>query len=104
MSGEPFEWSTVPNTTIPALRYRLVEIARLQQRVDNGVWLASLRHPDGRTQTRACSSFEAGRAGCEAWAERHRAALTSKIDADWADARRSVHGVPHRPATSLHGQ
>jgi hypothetical protein len=41
-------------------------VAYLDQRID-GEWFARM---DSRT--RACSSYDAGRAGCEAWVARHQ--------------------------------
>lgn len=52
-----------------ALAYKGDEVARMSDKVGGG-WLALLRFPDGRTVHRECSSYVAGRAGIEAWAER----------------------------------
>lgn len=66
-----------------SLQIRGYEVARLGQRVD-GVWLASIARQlsGGRGRTRVCTSYEAGRAGCEMWAQRHQEALAA-----WAAAQ-----------------
>lgn len=59
------------------LKYGEIEVCRLERRAP-GVWVAFLyRLPAGlgATTKRDCTSFEAGQAGCIAWAERHRAAI-----------------------------
>ena len=51
-----------------------VEVARMMDRVD-GTWFALLRYRGREAVTRDCTNFEAGRAGCETWARRHRFVL-----------------------------
>lgn len=69
-----------PPTSLRAHGY---EVARLDQRVD-GTWLATTRrhldYPYHRTHV--CQSFDTGKAGCEAWAQRHDEALLA-----WARAK-----------------
>lgn len=58
-------------------------VASLIDRVD-GSWFALLdtqRGMDGRQTSRLCSSFEAGRRGCELWAIRHEARLRAEVAA-----------------------
>lgn len=57
------------------------QVASMQQRVD-GSWLAKLSPEDGLHAPlllRPCSSFDAGRRGCEIWALRHEQALRRKV-------------------------
>lgn len=57
------------------------QVASMQQRVD-GSWLARLSPEDGvhaPLRLRSCSSFDAGRRGCEMWALRHEHALRRKV-------------------------
>lgn len=49
------------------------------ERLD-GSWFAVLRYPGREAVQRPCASYEAGRAGCEAWAGRHRAALQTHAE------------------------
>ena len=55
------------------------EVARMVERLD-GSWFAVLRYPDREAVQRPCTSYEAGRAGCEAWASRHRVALEAHAE------------------------
>lgn len=66
-----------------SLQIRGYEVARLGQRVD-GTWLATVRRnlPPELQRTHVCASYESGRAGCEAWAQRHAAQLEA-----WASGR-----------------
>jgi len=60
-----------------------VQVASMQQRID-GSWLARLSPEDGvhaPLLLRPCSSFDAGRRGCELWALRHERALRRKAAA-----------------------
>jgi hypothetical protein len=50
------------------------EVARVTERLSGG-WLAILRYPNREPVTRPCTSYSAGRAGCEAWSRRHGEAL-----------------------------
>ena len=50
------------------------EVARMVDRVGGG-WFALLRYPGRPPVRRPCTSLEGGKAGCEAWAHRHRAVL-----------------------------
>lgn len=83
MLPDGFAWQSIfgPAGSGPedALAYRRFEVARVTDKVGGG-WLALLHYPDGRRVTRDCTSYEAGRAGCEAWAIRHQAALMARID------------------------
>lgn len=57
------------------------QVANLQQRLD-GSWLAYLylrTGLDAPLVSRSCSSFDAGRRGCEMWALRHEAALRARV-------------------------
>jgi len=57
------------------------QVACLQQRLD-GSWLARLHLRTGLDAplvTRSCTSFDAGRRGCETWALRHEAALRARV-------------------------
>ena len=62
-----------------ALAYNGTEVARMSDKVGGG-WLALLRYPDGRTVHRECTNYAAGRAGIEAWAERHQDALIAHCE------------------------
>lgn len=56
-------------------------VASMQQRID-GPWLAYLYLESGIETpllTRPCTSFEAGRRGCELWALRHERALRKRV-------------------------
>lgn len=55
------------------------EVARMVERLD-GSWFAVLRYPDREAVQRPCTSYEAGRAGCETWASRHRVALEAHAE------------------------
>lgn len=58
-------------------------VASLIDRVDGG-WFALLdtqRGMDGKQTKRLCTSFEAGRRGCELWAIRHEARLRAEVSA-----------------------
>lgn len=57
------------------------QVASMQQAID-GSWLARLSPDDGLHAPlllRSCSSFDAGRRGCEIWALRHEEALRRKV-------------------------
>lgn len=57
------------------------QVASMQQRVD-GTWLARLTPEEGvhaPLLLRSCSSFDAGRRGCEMWAFRHEQLLRRKV-------------------------
>lgn len=59
--------------------------AQLMRRLDGG-WMATLApfaEPFGPWRTRLCSSFEAGKAGIEAWAVRHEALLRAQAVLAW---------------------
>lgn len=75
MLPEGFSWQAryQYDTQQTALVYRGKQVAMLLDRVDGG-WFSRLwcHWPiDAPLVTRQCSSFEAGRAGIEAWACRH---------------------------------
>jgi hypothetical protein len=60
------------------------QVAMLLERVD-GSWFARLWAHWPITAplvTRPCSSFEAGRAGVEAWARRHEGRIRREVQAD----------------------
>ena len=50
------------------------EVARLDERIGGG-WMATLRPPGHSHVIKRCTDQATGRAGCEAWARRHIAAL-----------------------------
>ena len=83
MLPDGFAWQCITGTAghgrPDALAFRQYEVARVTDRIDGG-WLALLHYPDGRRVVRHCTSYEAGRAGCEAWAARHEAALRARIE------------------------
>lgn len=92
MLPDGFEW-------VPRYQYAREEIAlaldgehvaSLLHRLD-GSWYARLeiqRPIDAPLVTRSCTSFEAGKAGCEAWACRHEARLRAEVAAVLAGRRR----------------
>jgi hypothetical protein len=89
-----FTWQPLSERcTDPVLTCRTIEVARLTTKVSTGEWIAILRYPNGESVWRPCSSYEAGRAGIEAWAERHREAIVADIEARFADFRRQVPGI-----------
>lgn len=66
------------------------QVAMLLQRVD-GTWFARLevqRPFEEPLVKRPCTSFEAGKAGCEMWACRHEARLRAEVAAVLAGRRR----------------
>ncbi len=65
-------------------------VAYLDQRIDGG-WFARM---DNRT--RPCSSFAAGRAGCEAWVTRHQEQLRAAA----AECEASLPRMPWIPRAS----
>ena len=69
------------------------EVARLCSRLD-GTWYAALNqhypHGDGERRDVPCRSFEAGKAGCEAWATRHMARLLAETSTAWERVRDRV--------------
>ena len=75
MLPEGFEWWSIYGPggagDTNALAYRMHPLARLNEKVVGG-WIATLRYPEGRSVTRQCTSYAAGRAGIEAWADKHR--------------------------------
>lgn len=74
------------------LRWRGTEVARLWQHIGTGAWFAILdQHlPWNRRRDVACTDLERGRAGVEAWAQRHSDRLAREIAA-WSLAH-----PPHR--------
>ena len=69
------------DTLLTGLFLHGVQVASMQQRVD-GSWLARLSPEDGLHAPlllRPCSSFDAGRRGCELWALRHEQLLRRKV-------------------------
>lgn len=55
------------------------EVARMVERLD-GTWFALLRYPGRKAVIRDCTSYAKGKAGCEAWARRHRAELEADAE------------------------
>lgn len=78
MLPDGFRWQSIYGPAGPEPRDALAclgtEVARIDARIDGG-WVATLRYADGHSVIRRCSSYEAGRAGCEAWAGRHQEEL-----------------------------
>lgn len=68
--------------TLPTGLFLFGEIvASLHERVDGG-WVAHLdlgRGMEAMPVTRSCTSFEAGRRGCEIWALRHQRELRERV-------------------------
>ena len=74
------------------LRYGVMEVARLDERVD-GTWFASLyRHLpyEQRPEPRDCTSYTTGRSGCEEWARRHEAEIAEALER-WRTESRGRH-------------
>jgi hypothetical protein len=84
-----------------SLQVHRYEVAFLHQHID-GTWLATLGShlPSEARRTRRCSSFEAGRAGCEAWAARHAAQLVAWAEAEHARWAAGQTWRPAQPAAS----
>ena len=87
-------------------------VAFLIDKVDGQSWFASLdvhRGMDHPLRIRHCTSFEAGRLGCEVWASRHverlRREVAAKIAARPANrwAARSARSVTTGAAASREG-
>lgn len=83
MLPEGFQWQPrwQYDTQLTALTLDGVQVAALLDRVD-GSWFARLWAHHGIEAplvTRPCTSFEAGRAGIEAWACRHEARLREEV-------------------------
>lgn len=59
-----------------------VEVARLNQRIDDRTWWISLNNQRDREFRKdvICSSYEQGKAGAEIWAERHQDRLRAEVD------------------------
>jgi hypothetical protein len=89
MLPDGFRWSSLCGVTGPgrddALYCGIHQVARMDERVDGG-WNARLFYPNGQESFRRCTSRDAGRAGCEAWAARHEQELR-----DWAELERLRH-------------
>lgn len=62
-----------------ALYVARYEAARIVERL-NGTWFAMLRYPGQEAVNRPCTSYDAGRAGIEAWARRHYDALEATAE------------------------
>jgi hypothetical protein len=85
-------WQHDPGKT--ALKLNGIMVAMLLDRVDGG-WLARLevqRSMDSPIITRRCTSFEAGKRGCEIWAMRHIERLLVECAA--AAAKQRPWGAP----------
>lgn len=73
--------STQYDPRLPALALDGRVVAMMLERVD-GTWLARLDAHlpiPAPIVTRRCTSFEAGKSGCEAWAHRHAERLRSEL-------------------------
>lgn len=91
-----FYWTTrsasLPDDTPTVIACSGVWVVVLMQRVNDGIWIASLdRHRHGPGGPfRWCTSYEQGRAGAEMWVARHDARLredVAKITAYWEAVR-----------------
>lgn len=80
-----FYWTTLsaslPDDAPTVIACSGVWVAVLMQRVNDGIWIASLdRHRHGPGGPfRWCSSYEQGRAGAEMWVARHEARLREDV-------------------------
>ncbi|MBH1670170.1 hypothetical protein I5V00_15835 [Stenotrophomonas maltophilia] len=80
-----FYWTTLsaslPDDAPTVIACSGVWVAVLMQRVNDGIWIASLdRHRHGPGGPfRWCSSYEQGRAGAEMWVARHEARLLEDV-------------------------
>jgi len=91
MLPEGFQWTrALEHEQVPAsVRLGPAEVARLMQKVD-GSWHARLdcqRGMAGPLILRDCRDFESGRAGVEAWVQRHEARLRAEIQQLFAAKR-----------------
>lgn len=85
------DWRTLPYSNTPVRLYvGELEVARLCVRA-NGTWYAALNqhlhYQDPERRDVACSSFESGKAGVEAWAERHMERLLAETAGRWSGAK-----------------
>ena len=86
MRAEGFEWRPLPYFPEPvALYVGGSEVARMCRRLD-GTWYAVLDQQLGHDlkTVRDCTSFGAGKAGCEDWATRHLKRLEAEVAERWA--------------------
>ncbi|WP_423170993.1 hypothetical protein [Stenotrophomonas maltophilia group sp. CASM26] len=80
-----FYWTTrsasLPDDAPTVIACSGVWVAVLMQRVNDGIWIASLdRHRHGPGGPfRWCTSYEQGRAGAEMWVARHEARLREDV-------------------------
>ncbi|HHA2639037.1 TPA: hypothetical protein ACOEOP_000973 [Stenotrophomonas maltophilia] len=80
-----FYWTTrsasLPDDAPTVIACSGVWMAVLMQRVNDGIWIASLdRHRHGPGGPfRWCTSYEQGRAGAEMWVARHEARLREDV-------------------------
>ncbi|WP_401740724.1 hypothetical protein [Stenotrophomonas geniculata] len=80
-----FYWTTrsasLPDDAPTVIASSGVWLAVLMQRVNDGIWIASLdRHRHGPGGPfRWCTSYEQGRAGAEMWVARHEARLREDV-------------------------
>lgn len=85
------DWRSLPYGKTPVRLYvGELEVARLCSRMD-GSWYAALNqhlhYQDPERRDVDCTSFEDGKAGVEAWAERHRERLFAETGARWGSAK-----------------
>ncbi len=80
-----FYWTTrsasLPGDAPTVIACSSVWVAVLMQRVNDGIWIASLdRHRHGPGGPfRWCTSYEQGRSGAEMWVARHEARLREDV-------------------------
>lgn len=80
-----FYWTTrsasLPDDAPTVIACSSVWVAVLMQRVNDGIWIASLdRHRHGPGGPfRWCTSYEQGRSGAEMWVARHEARLREDV-------------------------
>lgn len=88
-------WAPITTASIEpnSLFIATCEVARLSRRLD-GSWFATLTIPGEEPRHRDCTSYETGKAGCEAWATRHMDAILQGAERVRLDAlaRRSYRG------------
>ncbi len=82
MLPDGFRWTARYQYAPPetAVELRATMVACLDQRLD-GAWVAHLDVHGAARRSRACTSLESGRAGIEAWIQRHEARLRAEVEA-----------------------
>ncbi|WP_422505966.1 hypothetical protein [Stenotrophomonas sp. GZD-301] len=76
-----------PDCRPDVIRHRGQWVARLHQRVDNGLWFAELDVQRERRHKRPCQSYDTGIIGVELWVERHQDRLRTEVLAKYASAK-----------------